>query len=35
MSTTGYAVGLNKGHKVEKRTQAPRPSHAKAVSNLI
>ena len=32
MSSTGIAIGLNKGYPVEKRVQAPRPSHAKAVS---
>lgn len=30
MSSTGIAVGLNKGFPVTKRAQAARPSHAKA-----
>jgi hypothetical protein len=32
MSSTGIAVGLNRGYPVTKRVVGARPSHAKAVS---
>lgn len=32
MSSTGIAVGLNRGYPVTKRAVGARPSHAKAVS---
>ena len=35
MSSSGIAVGLNKGYPVEKRERAARPSHSKAVSVSI